>query len=136
MSNNSSKLWLALPTAIIVGICNVFAFFLFMVLYGHLINPGQEDQVYQDAASRFGPYASIIAGIPIMYLAGRVLRRSLGPRAVKIGIVAWCIYLAVDVAIVTAMGQILNFLPHIIVSFTTKLAAIYFGAKTTKESDQ
>ncbi len=129
----SSRIWLALPTAIVVGICNVFAFFLFMVLYGHVINPGQDDQFYQDAASRFGPYASIIAGIPIMYIAGRALRRFLGIRALKVGIAAWCIYLAVDVAIVTAMGQIVNFLPHVVVSFTTKLAAIYFGARTKGE---
>lgn len=133
MNKERSRLWLALPTAIIVGICNVFAFFLFMVLYGHVINPGHEEQFYQDAASRFGPYASIIAGMPIMYIAGRILRRHLGSRALKIGIAAWCIYLAVDVAIVTALGQILNFLPHILVSFATKLAAMYFGAKTQGE---
>jgi hypothetical protein len=135
MNKESSRLWLALPTAIIVGICNVFAFFLFMVLYGHVIDPGHEEQFYQDAASRFGPYASIIAGIPIMYIAGRILRRYLGSRAIKIGIAAWCIYLAVDVAIVTAMGQILNFLPHVVVSFATKFAAIYFGARIKGESE-
>ena len=105
MKNESSKLWLALPVAIAVGVCNIFAFFLFMVLYGHVINPGQDDQFYQDAASRFGPFASIIAGIPIMYFAGRILRKLLGTRALKVGIAAWCIYLAVDIAIVTTAGQ-------------------------------
>lgn len=133
MKNESSKLWLALPVAIAVGVCNIFAFFLFMVLYGHVINPGQDDQFYQDAASRFGPFASIIAGIPIMYFAGRILRKLLGTRALKVGIAAWCIYLAVDIAIVTAMGQILNFLPHVVISFATKLAAIYLGARTKGE---
>lgn len=133
MKNESSKLWLALPVAIAVGVCNIFAFFLFMVLYGHVISPGQDDQFYQDAASRFGPFASIIAGIPIMYFAGRILRKLLGTRALKVGIAAWCIYLAVDIAIVTAMGQILNFLPHVVISFATKLAAIYLGAKTKGE---
>lgn len=36
---SNTKLWLALPTAILVGILNVFLFFLFMVLYGHVIDP-------------------------------------------------------------------------------------------------
>lgn len=37
-----TKLLLALPTAIVVGILNVFCFFLFMVLYSYVINPGHE----------------------------------------------------------------------------------------------
>jgi len=135
MNKEGSKLWLALPTAIVAGIVNVFLFFLFMVLYGHVINPGQDDAFYQDAASRFGPYASIIGGIPVFFTAGRLLRRFVGERALKVAIAAWVIYVAVDFAIIVAVAseQILGFLPLLATSFGTKLAAIYFGAKTKGE---
>jgi hypothetical protein len=131
MKKESSKLWLALPTAIVAGIVNVFLFFLFMVLYGHVINPGHDDAFYQDAASRFGPYASIIGGIPVFFTAGRLLRRYLGERALRVAIAAWMIYVAIDFAIIVAVAseQILGFLPLLATSFGTKLAAIYFGAR-------
>lgn len=139
MSNEnkqSSKLWVALPTAILSGVANVFLFFLFMVLYGHVIDPGHEENYYQEAANGFGPYASIIGGIPVFFLAGVVLRRFLGGRAVKVAIAAWAIYLAVDLAIVIAVAaeKVSAFLPFLIVSFSTKLAAIYFGARVNKGS--
>ncbi|HMT08453.1 MAG TPA: hypothetical protein PKA82_10650, partial [Pyrinomonadaceae bacterium] len=135
-----SKLWVAFPTAIVAGIVNIFLFFLFMVLYGHVINPGHDDAFYQDAASRFGPYASIIGGIPVFFTAGWLLRRFLSERALKVAIATWVIYVAVDFAIIVAVAadQIVAFLPLLATSFGTKLAAIYFGARmpaqTTKEN--
>ncbi len=133
MSDNGqrSRLWVALPTAIIAGVANVGLFFLFMVLYGHIINPGHEDSFYQQAANRFGPYASIIGGIPVFFIAGLVLRRFLGTRALKVGIAAWAIYFFLDVAIVLAAAadKFVSFLPLIGVSFATKLVAIYLGAR-------
>lgn len=134
MSDNGqkSRLWVALPTAIIAGVANVGLFFLFMVLYGYVINPGHEDSFYQEAANRFGPYASIIGGIPVFFIAGLVLRRFLSTRALKVGIVAWAIYFVLDVAIILAAAtdKFVSFLPLIVVSFATKLAATYFGART------
>ena len=119
-----------MPTAIVVGILNVFLFFLFMVLYGHVINPGHEEQFYQEAAGRFGPISSIICGIPLMYLAGRWIGKRVGPQlAIKAGLLVWLIYFTLDVAIVAASGVLMSVLPLVIVSFTTKLAAIYFGAR-------
>jgi hypothetical protein len=132
-NNKSSRLWVALPTAILAGALNVFLFFLFMVLYGYVIDPGQQDSHYQEAASKFGPYASIIGGIPVMFLAGLTLRRFFGRRALRIGIAAWAIYLALDLAIIIAVGQLITFLPHIFVSFSTKLMAIYLGSRTSAQ---
>ena len=68
----------------------------------------------------------------MFFLAGVVLRRFLGRRALKVAIAAWAIYLAVDMAIIVAVaaGQMTAFLPPIVVSFATKLGAIYLGART------
>jgi hypothetical protein len=134
-NKQSSRLWVALPTAILAGVINVLLFFLFMVLYGHVINPGHEDSFYQETANRFGPYASIIGGIPVFFLTGVILRRFLGERALKVAITAWGIYLGVDLAIIIAVaaGQITAFLPHMVVSFASKLGAIYFGARVSEK---
>ncbi len=132
MSNEnkqSSRLWVALPTAILAGVVNVFLFFLFMVLYGYVIDPGHEESYYQDFADRFGPFASIIGGIPVFFLTGVLLRRFLGERALKVAIAAYCIHVGIYLAILIAAGQFAAYLPHIIVSAATKLGAIYLGAR-------
>lgn len=128
------KNWLlyAVPAAFAAGVANVLLFFLFMVVYGHVIDPGHPESYYQEAAGRFGPYASIVGGIPIMYLVGVLFRRLLGGNAVKAGIAAWAIYIAVDIALLVAVGKFTSFLPQISVSFATKLAAVYFGARLRK----
>lgn len=122
----------AVPAAFAAGVANVMLFFLFMVVYGHVINPGHPETYYQEAAGRFGPYASIFGGIPIMYLVGTLLRRLLGRNAVKAGIAAWAIYVVVDVSIVVAVGQFISVVPQIAVSFVTKLIAVYLGARLRK----
>jgi hypothetical protein len=132
---SKAKLWIALPTAIVVGILNVFLFFLFMVLYGHVIDPGHEEQFYQDAAGRFGPIASIIGGIPLMYLAGRWIGKRVGPQlAVKAALLVWLIYFTVDVAIVAASGFLIGLLLMVVISFATKLAAVYLGASHSQKT--
>ncbi len=131
------KLFLALPVAIVVGILNVFLFFLFMVLYGHVINPGHEDSFYQEAANRFGPISSIICGIPLMYLAGRWIGKRVGPQlAIKAALLVWLIYFIVDVAIVAAAGFLIGLYPVAVVaiSFTTKLIAVYLGGRSAQRS--
>lgn len=130
-----SKLWIAFPTAIVVGILNVFLFFLFMVLYGYVINPGHNDQFYQDAANRFGPIASIIGGIPLMYLAGRWIGKRVGPQlAINAALLVWLIYFAVDVAIVAASGFLISLLPLVAISFATKLIAVYLGGRSSQKA--
>ncbi|MFN0140892.1 MAG: hypothetical protein ACKVQW_12505 [Pyrinomonadaceae bacterium] len=129
-NKQSSKLWVALPTAIIAGVANVMLFFLFMVLYGHVINPGHEESFYQQAANRLGPVASIIGGIPLMYMAGCWIGKRVGAElAVTAGILVWLIYLTIDLAIVAASGIEMTDLPMVVISFVTKLGGVYLGAR-------
>lgn len=131
------KLLLAFPAAIAVGVLNVFLFFLFMVLYGHVINPGHEDSFYQEAANRFGPISSILCGIPLMYLAGRWIGKRVGPQlAVTAALLVWLIYFIVDVAIVAAAGFLTGLFPVVVVaiSFTTKLISVYLGGRSARNS--
>lgn len=129
------RLWIALPTAIVVGILSVFLFFLFMVLYGHVIDPGHEELFYHEAANRFGPIASIIGGIPLMYLAGRWIGKRVGPQlAIKAALLVWLVYFLVDVTIVAASGILLSLLPMVGISFSTKLIAVYLGGRSSKRN--
>ena len=59
-----------LGVALLVLVVNVAVSILYMVVYGHLISPGHEEQYYHDHIKVAAPYCSIVAGIPLMFLAG------------------------------------------------------------------
>ena len=100
-----------------------------------MINPGHEKQFYQEAANRFGPISSIVCGIPLMYLAGRWIGKRVGAQfSIKAALVVWLIYFILDIAIVAASGALMSVLHLVIISFTTKLAAIYLGARHSARS--
>lgn len=127
------RLLLALPTAIVTGILNVLCFFAFMVIYSYAIDPGHDQDYYSQAASRFGPYSSIICGMPLMYLAGRWIGKRVGPSlAITAGVLVWAIYFTLDLVAVAASGVLLSVLPLFAVSFATKFAAVYLGARGSK----
>jgi hypothetical protein len=131
------KLWLALPTAIGVGILNVLCFFLFMVIYSYAIDPGHEEVYYSEAASRFGPTSSIICGIPLMYLAGRWIGKRVGPAlAIIAGVLVWTVYAVLDFSIVAGSGVLISVLPLFVISFASKFAAVYLGARQARQATQ
>src|SRR5262245_60004739 len=55
---------------VLVMVINVAMSFLYMVVYGHWIDPGHEQAYYEAHIQRAAPYCSIIAGIPLMWVAG------------------------------------------------------------------
>ena len=117
--------------AILVLVTNVAASILYMVVYGNFINPGHEGKYYQDHIQIAGPYCSIVAGIPIMFLAGWWVagwwRRSLGARG---AIFVWLAYTIIDLAILLIAGLSFGVGILFVISFATKLAAGYWGAST------
>ena len=129
------KLWLALPLAIVTGILNVLCFFIFMVIYSYAIDPGHDQAYYTEAANRFGPISSIICGMPLMYLAGRWIGKRVGPQlAVTAGLLVWAVYFVLDGAIVAASGALMTILPLFAISFATKFAAAYLGARHARKT--
>jgi hypothetical protein len=116
--------------ALLVLAANVAASVLYMVIYGHVIDPGHDQQYYNDHIQVAGPYCSIVAGIPLMFFAGRWVAgwwdRALGVRA------AWVVWLAlavIDLAVVLAVGVSLGVGALVAVSLGTKLAAALLGAR-------
>ncbi len=55
---------------LLVLVLNIVASILYMVVYGHLIDPGHPEEYYKEHIKVAAPYCSIIAGAPLMFLAG------------------------------------------------------------------
>jgi hypothetical protein len=116
--------------ALLVSIANVAASVLYMVVYGHVIDPGHEAQYYNDHIQAAGPYCSTIAGVPLMYLAAWWVtgwwQRTLG---VLPAFIVWLAYTLIDLAVLLLVGLSLWVGLLFTISFGTKLAAAYWGAK-------
>ena len=117
---------LLVGVAVLVLVVNVAASVLYMVVYGYVIDPGREPQYYDDHVQVAAPYCSIVAGIPLMFLAGWWWRRALGVRAAWI---VWLAYAMIDLAILLAAGMSMDAGLLIVVSLFTKLAAVNLGAR-------
>ena len=120
--------WLV-GVALLVMIVNVAVSILYMVVYGHLIDPGHEEQYYHDHIKVAAPYCSIVAGIPLMFLAGWWVGGWWESNfAVKAALAVWLAYALIDIGVLVAAGLTARIAVLFAVSFLTKLAAVYMGA--------
>jgi hypothetical protein len=120
--------WLV-AIALLVMISNIAISILYMVVYSYVIDPGHDPQYYNDHIQVAAPYCSIVAGIPLMFLAGWwVGRWWQGKCAVKSALVVWLTYAVIDVSIILAAGMTSRIAVLVAVSMLTKLASVYFGA--------
>lgn len=118
--------------AILVMVVNVGVSFLYVAIYSYLINPGKDEQYYQEYAKKAAPYSGIVAGIPLMFLmswwVGSWWEVDF---AVKAAILVWVVYAAVDVLVLVGAGMSKRVPTRLIVLTATaliaKLAASYFG---------
>lgn len=116
--------------AVLVLVANVLASVLYMVVYGHVINPGHAEQFYQAHIQVAAPYCSIVAGIPLMFLAGWWVAgwKSVAD-GVKAALVVWLAYAAIDLAVLLGAGMTPRIGMLFAVSIATKLAAAWLGAR-------
>jgi ABC-type transport system involved in cytochrome c biogenesis permease subunit len=112
-----------------VMVVNVAITILYMVVYSYLIDPGHEKAYYDAHVQIAAPYCSIVAGIPLMFLAGLWVAgfwdMELG---VQSALIVWLTYAVIDLAILAAAGVTPRMGLLVAVSLLTKLAAIYCGA--------
>ena len=114
---------------LLVMVVNVAVSILYMVVYSYLIDPGHEEQYYHDHIKVAAPYCSIVAGIPLMFLAGWWVGGWWeGEFAVKAALVVWLAYALIDIGVLLAAGLTARIAVLFAVSFLTKLAAVYLGA--------
>jgi hypothetical protein len=126
--NFSRIAWLA-GTALLVMVANVVVSILYMIVYSYLIDPGHDQQYYEAHIQAAAPYCSIVAGIPLMFLAGYWLSGWWnGKFAVHSALTVWLVYVLIDFAALAGAGFSYRIAVLFAVSFATKLAAIYVGA--------
>jgi hypothetical protein len=126
---NLSRIAWLVGIALLVMVANILVSVLYMVVYGHLIDPGHEQQYYNAHIQVAAPYCSIVAGIPLMFLAGLWISGWWeGKFAVEAALTVWFVYALIDLAALMAAGWTSRIAMLVAVSLVTKLAAIYVGA--------
>ncbi|HMP03548.1 MAG TPA: hypothetical protein PKD86_08930 [Gemmatales bacterium] len=120
--------WLV-GVAVLVMVANVVVSVLYMVVYGHWINPGHDEQYYRDHIQVAAPYCSIVAGIPLMFLAGWWVGGWWeGELAVMAALTVWLADALIDFTVLVASGLTTKIAVLFALSILTKLGAGYFGA--------
>jgi hypothetical protein len=121
--------------ALLVMVLNVAMSILYMVVYGHLINPGHPEEYYREHVKVAAPYCSIVAGIPLMFLAGLWVagwgEDRLGAKA---ALTVWLAYAVVDLVVLLLAGMTVKIAMLFAASILTKLAAAYAGAVVAARS--
>ena len=126
---NLSRIAWLIGIAVLVMVANVLVSVLYMVVYSYLIDPGHEKAYYDAHIQAAAPYSSIVAGIPLMFLAGYWISGWWdGKFAVESALVVWFAYVLIDFAALMAAGFTSRMVLLIAVSLVTKLVAIYAGA--------
>jgi cytochrome c biogenesis factor len=133
---SAGRLAWIIGAAIFILIVNVSLSVAYMVFYSYLINPGRDEQFYQEHIKIAAPYCSIFFGIPLFYfvcrwIGGRWEREF----AVKASIFVWIVYLLIDVAVLAAAGLTLKTVVPTAISLTTKLVSAYFGGISTSRKN-
>jgi hypothetical protein len=120
--------WLA-GVALLVLVVNVAASILYMVVYSYVIDPGHEQQYYQEHIKVAAPYCSIAVGMPLMFLAGWwVAGWWEGAFAITAALLIWLSYALIDIGVLLAAGMTPKIAVLCAASLLTKLAAVYLGA--------
>ncbi|HEX6127133.1 MAG TPA: hypothetical protein VFZ23_17305 [Pyrinomonadaceae bacterium] len=126
---NLSRIAWLVGVAILVMVANILVSVLYMVVYSYLIDPGHDKQYYEAHIQVAAPYSSIVAGIPLMFLAGYWISGWWGGKfAVESAVTVWFVYALIDVAALIAAGFTTKAAMLVAVSLLTKLAAVYAGA--------
>lgn len=115
--------------ALAVMIANVAISFGIVWAYSAFISPGQPLSHYQGFAEAAAPIGSVVAGIPLMLLAGFLLAKGRQRRAALLAAgAAASVYIALDLAILVGAHASGSIWAWAALSHATKLAAALAGA--------
>jgi hypothetical protein len=115
--------------ALAVMIANVAISFGIVWAYSTFISPGQPLSHYQGFAATAAPIGSVVAGIPLMLLAGYLLGRGRQKRgALLAAAAAALVYIVLDVTILVGAHAGGSIWAWAALSQATKLAAALAGA--------
>ena len=114
--------------ALAVMVLNVAASFAMVWCYATFVEPGHPQAFYEAFAMRAAPISSVVAGVPLMFIAGMLIARRRERRAALIAAAAIAlVYIAVDSAIMIAAGVSPDMWTWELISYPTKLLAAIAG---------
>lgn len=120
----------AFGVALALMIANVAIAFGVMAIYGQLIAPGREAAFYQEAALSIAPWSSVVAGALLFFGAALLFgMRRPGRSATAFALTFTAIYVAIDLAIIAAVGGLGQQMAMMGLSFATKFGAALLGAR-------
>ncbi|MBS1554022.1 MAG: hypothetical protein JSU09_03775 [Bacteroidetes bacterium] len=103
-----------------------------VAVYSYLINPNQEQSVYEAHANTSAPYISGIFGFIVFFLVARYWKKKGYPDVFKLIILFPLIYLVLDVIIITAAGvNWTDFFLIFAIANSSKFLGSFLGYKLT-----
>ncbi len=106
--------------------------FLEVAVYSYLINPGQDQSVYEAHANLSAPYISGIFGFILFFFVTRYWKKKGYPNVLKLAILFPLIYALLDIIIITAVGvHWSEFILIFAIANTSKFLGSYLGYKLT-----
>lgn len=119
--------------AILTMIILVMISFLEVAVYSYLVNPSQEQSIYDAHANSYAPYISGIFGFIVFYLIARYWKKKEYPNVFKLAILFPLIYVLLDIIIITAAGvKWSDFILIFAIANAAKFLGSYLGCTLTK----
>jgi len=107
--------------------------FLEVAVYSYLINPGQEQSVYESHANSSAPYISGIFGFIVFFLVVRYWKKKEYPNVFKLAILYPLTYVLLDIIIITAAGvKWSDFILIFAMANAAKFLGSFLGYKLTQ----
>ncbi len=122
--------WLGICFAIaaVILVANVTLTVLYMVVYGHFIDPGHEPKYYADHVQVAGPYCGIIGGSFLMLVAGFLCARRFEKSKARENVAGvWAAYGILDFSILAMAGLNGTIVAFFAVSMIAKALAGFAG---------
>lgn len=116
--------------AVLTMITLVMLSFIEVAVYSYLINPGQDESVYEAHANASAPYISAIFGFVIFFLVVRYWKKKQYPNLSRLALLFPLIYVLVDVILLTVAGvSWADFILIFAIANTAKALGSYLGYK-------
>lgn len=119
--------------AIMTMITLVIISFIEVAVYSYLINPGQDQSVYEAHANESAPYISGLFGLIVFFLVSRYWKKKEYPNAFKLAMYFPLTYILLDVVLITAAGvKWSEFILIFVLANAAKFLGSYLGYKLNK----
>lgn len=131
--NLSRVRWIsALVGAVLAEVAVIAAAFAWVTVYSYLIRPGLTLSDYEAYAEQASPWVSVIAGLPVFFLAARWAGGREPNSALPTAVALFGIYLVGDLAILLVSGPSVTVLLIGALGYLTKLLGCWLGARSRR----